>query len=282
MQVGEALERARRALRAVSPTAAGDARVLLAEVLGRTPTWVMANEGAFLDGPQQRSFEGRLERCLAGEPLPYVLGQWEFYGRSFEVGPAVLIPRPETELLVETALAEARPGSPNPRILDVGTGSGCVAISLAAEMPDRRIVASDVSRPALQVARRNVHRHHVSNRVHLVQAGLLDGLGAGWDLICANLPYVPHDRLSHLPVAAWEPRLALDGGAAGLETLAALVDSLAWSLALGGTALMEIDEGQAEPLLDRLRASGMRVEAQVRRDLAGRERLLVIRRVGDR
>ncbi len=282
MDVGEALERARRALGAISPTAAGDARVLLADTVGHPTTWLWANEFAFLDPLQQETFESRLERCVAGEPLPYVLGHWEFFGRSFEVGPAVLIPRPETELLVQAALAEAGRRGPSLRILDLGTGSGCVAISLAAEMPGRHIIASDVSRAALQVARRNAHRHRVADRVHLVQACLLHGLAAGWELICANLPYIPRDRLGDLPVSAWEPRLALDGGAAGTEITSALVDSLARTLAPEATVLLEIDEGQAEPLREGLRSAGLRTQTEVRTDLAGRDRLLVIHLEGDR
>jgi release factor glutamine methyltransferase len=207
--------------------------------------------------------------------LAYVLGECEFFGRPFEVTRDVLIPRPESELLVEAGLEFLR-RRPDPVAADVGTGSGCLAVSLAAECETVRVVASDVSRAALRVAERNARQHAVRVRVSLVQADLLPPGRIRFDLVCANLPYIPRPRLSSLEVARREPRLALDGGSDGLKLLGRLIRQLALRLADGGRALLELDEGQAErlrPLLAR-RLPGW--HAGLRRDLAGRERLLVL------
>src|SRR3990172_13177722 len=297
MEIGEARRHPQRRLRPVRGSAASDARLLLADTLGTTTSWVLAHDREALTLENAEAFDGRVSRCASGEPLPYVLGWWEFYGRRFAVGPAVLIPRPETELLVEAALRELenRPGSV--RLVDVGSGSGCVAVTLAAELAGLRVVATDVSRAALQVARDNAQAHRVAGRLRLVQADLLEGVGGAWDVVCANLPYLASKAVPRLKTNSVSrrnrvcqsqarrrlsppraPSVALDGGLRGTEVTRRLIESLGRQLAPGGLALLEIDEGQATELCGLVRSAVGGAAAGVRVDLAGRERLLAIRR----
>jgi len=213
-------------------------------------------------------------------PLAYLTGHQEFFGLEFEVNPAVLIPRPETELLVERALswikAEGRGTPDSLRVVDVGTGSGCIAVSLAAGRKTLRIVASDLSWEALEVAGRNARRHQVADRVALLQMDLLTSLAGPLDLILANLPYVPSDQLAVLPSSRFEPRLALDGGEDGLQPIARLLEQVRTRLRPGSLALLEIEasEGSAALNLARSRFPSARIE--IVPDLGGHGRVLEI------
>ncbi len=248
--------------------------------------------------------EAGARRLEAGEPLPYLLGHWEFFGLDFIVTPAVLIPRPETELMVEQALRwlQARFGTRDVsacRVVDVGCGSGCVAIALAANfrgLPRAtsrglHVTAVDLSPQALEVARRNVERHALAGRVTLVQADMLPPQPPVFDLICANLPYIPSAKLDDLSVARWEPRSALDGGPDGLALIRRLLQQAAERLAErspapvfgagGGLLLLEIElsQGMAVALLARQAFSrweeqGGNVQVDVLPDLAGLDRLV--------
>ena len=278
MQVGEALRRAQQSLGPVSDSAASDARVLLADTLGTNTTWVLAHDRQALPSGMAKAFEDRVGRCAAGEPLPYVLGWWEFYRRRFEVTPDVLIPRPETELLVERALHELKSRHGGARVVDIGTGSGCVAVTLAAETDAGRVFASDLSRRALVVAMANAKRNGVGGRVRLVQADLLEGLVGPWDVVCANLPYIGSGRLADLAAARREPSMAFDGGAGGTEIARRLVQSLHRRLARDGVALLEMDEGQSKELSAAAHNTLGEAAVEIVHDLAGGERLLVIRR----
>lgn len=274
MKIGPALERGRRALRSKSETPSLDVQVLLADILQRDRAWILAHPEAALSEQQRARYLGALEACQSGEALPHVLGWWEFYGRRFRCPPQVLIPRPETELLVERALDLLRPPLQQRRLLDVGTGSGCVAVTLAAEIPDVMIFAVDIQRSALRVAQQNALKHRVGERVKLVCADLLRGVVGRFDLICANLPYVPTAELRRLPVGRREPWRALNGGDDGLDVLRRLVDMLPGKTTPGGAVLLEIGDAQAKPMVawigDRLRPASV----EVVRDLAGKERLL--------
>ena len=282
MNVGEALGRARRALAQSSDSPAGDARRLVAEAIGRSTAWVLGHPEVRLDDPQAVWLDQAVARCGAGEPLAYVLGWWEFYGRRFHVSPAVLIPRPETESLVERVLGYLRSHPQAREVADVGTGSGCVAVTLASEAPDVRILAVDVSRSALEVARANARAHGVDGRIRWVQSDLLTSFRATWDVIVANLPYIPNPRLAHLEVARYEPLVALDGGQDGLETVRRLADGLAGRLRPGGLAALEIDEGQGETLRLLLRSGFAAAEVRVEPDLSGLERYVMVTNVDAR
>ncbi len=276
--VGEALTAGRAALAGVSETPGLEAQRLLAETTGQSRAWLLAHPEAPLPSEALARYRNLLERRGAGEPLPYLLGWCEFFGRRFEVGPAVLIPRPETESLVEAALGYLRHRPEMRWAVDVGTGSGCVAVTLALEAPWLRVLATDVSRAALRLARRNARRHGVEGRVCMVQADLLAPLGGRFDLICANLPYVPSATLTALPVAAWEPRLALDGGEDGLALVRRLLAQLPHRLAAGGQALLEIGADQGPGAVEASQALLPGWQAQILPDLAGRDRVLIVER----
>jgi release factor glutamine methyltransferase len=274
--VGETWLSARRALLPHSETPGLDAQLLLCEITQHDRAWLMAHPEAPLDPSQSRAYTDMLQRCLAGEALPYVLGWWEFYGRRFSIDKSVLIPRPETELLVERALEYLAAQADCDTALDVGTGSGCIAVTLAAEVPHLRVVASDIDDAALRTARANALQHGVVDRVHFVRSDLAGPLAGPFDLICANLPYVPREGLDELAVAHREPRRALDGGAGGLTLIGGLLAEMPRLLSPRGRALLEIDAQHTEQVLELARAARPGTMLQVLPDLAGKDRLLMI------
>ncbi|HAE58316.1 MAG TPA: peptide chain release factor N(5)-glutamine methyltransferase, partial [Anaerolineae bacterium] len=211
-------------------------QVLLAHVTGRNRAWLFAHPEASLTPEQEQAFQQARQRFEQGEPLPYILGHWEFYGLDFHVTPEVLIPRPETELLIESALAWVRMRSQleaGLRILDLCTGSGCIPVTLATLLPNAGIVATDISPAALAVARLNAEKHGLGGRIRFYEADLFEvrnsitdnrysGLDIriannesripNFDLILSNPPYIPTETLHGLDVYGREPTLALDGG----------------------------------------------------------------------
>lgn len=274
------LDQVRERLQGVSETAFLDAQVLLSHVLGRNRAWVMAHPEGKLTLEQRNQLKIALERLIVGEPLPYVLGCWEFYGLEFAVTPSVLIPRPETELLVEQALVwlEQHPG--RRLAADVGAGSGCIAVTLARKIPDLEVLASDISLEALRVARQNVRRYGLDNRVHCIQVDLFPGIGGSstlperFDLICANLPYVPSETLADLPVSRREPCLALDGGSDGLKVIRRFLAVAPGRMALPGLLLLEIEASQGAAVKALAGDEFPRADITVLRDLAGHDRLV--------
>ncbi len=279
--IGAQLEKIVKRLSTVSETAVLDAQVLLAHILDQPRTWVVAHPEVEIPPEYQERLNAAVQRLEEGEPLPYILGYWEFCARRFEVTPQVLIPRPETELLVERALRWLHRFPQRRWVADVGTGSGCIAVSLAAEIRDVQIVATDISLPALRVARRNAIRHGVQDRVHLLQCDLLPLPSAGFayrrfDLICANLPYIPTPLLRQLKVARHEPLLALDGGSDGLNLIRRLLKLAPAWLALGGMLLMEIEASQGAAVLSLAYDMFESAQIHLHTDLAGQDRLLEV------
>lgn len=256
-----------------SETAGLDAQVLLAHTLGRPRAWVLAHPEAQPEAAQLRSIESAVQRLEQGEPLPYVLGRWEFFGLDFEVSPAALIPRPETELLVEEALRRLRSMPGRRLVLDVGTGTGCIAVAIARHHPAACVLAADLSPQALRLAARNAARHAVGERVWRVQSDLAPACGQRFDVVCANLPYIPSETLSGLRVADWEPKLALDGGVDGLDAIRRLIGMGPALLAPGGMMLLEIEARQGAPVRALAEQAFPTAEVNVLRDLAGKERL---------
>jgi release factor glutamine methyltransferase len=201
----------------------------------------------------QEAYDRLIARRERREPTSYILGTKEFWGLMFDVSPDVLIPRPETEFLVEEAVAcvqEMALRLARPLILDAGTGSGCLAVVLARELPGARIVATDISLAALKVARRNASRHGVANRIRFVQADFLTGIMERPHLIVSNPPYVPRRHAPGLAPEVWgfEPHVALFGGADGLDNQRVLLAQAADRLALSGRLLMEFGDGQEDAL----------------------------------
>lgn len=223
-------------------------------------------------------FRSFVARRLSGEPVAYIMGTREFYGLTFRVGPGVLIPRPETELLVERALAAVGQIA-RPAIADVGCGSGCVGIALAAHLPGASVWAIDLSEAALAMANENAARLGFAGRVTTLQGDLLEPLPAPVDLIVANLPYVNARDLADLPasIAHFEPLLALDGGATGLDQIQRLVDQSPSCLLPEGSLLLEVgyDQGDAVVHVLRRRFPGARVQSW--RDLGGHVRVVGVR-----
>jgi release factor glutamine methyltransferase len=256
-RLGETLAEATDRLRASgSETARLDAEVLLAHVLGTDRTGVLAHPEAPLGPAQRTSFAEALERRERGEPVAYIRGLKEFYGLALSADPRGLIPRPETELLVDLGSARAagiltgrrwHPTRGALRVVDVGTGSGAVAIALVATLwrrgygPVLDVLATDVSRDALALARENAAAHGLADAIRFRAADLLPDDEAPFDLVLANLPYIPSAEIADLPVAAsYEPPGALDGGADGLGVIGPLISRLADRTTDLGTALIEI------------------------------------------
>ena len=220
---------------------------------------------------QEQTFRRLLERRLQGEPAAYITGRREFYGLDFNVSPAVLIPRPESELLVETALSIAK-NRPLFTIADIGTGSGAIAVSLAVNLPQAVIYATDISAAALETASANCRKHGVAGRVRLLEGNLLEPLPEPVDLIVANLPYVRKSELN----PSLEPPLALDGGADGTESIEQLCRQAGGKLKSGGSMLLEIGQGQREAVTAILHNIFPGGGIEVFPDLAGIDRVVFL------
>jgi release factor glutamine methyltransferase len=283
-----------------SETARLDAEVLLAYATGAERPTLLAHPEMPVGPEAAARFEDGVTRRLAGEPVAYIRGIKEFYGIALAADKRALIPRPETERLVEAALAatmtrltapgRSRNAAEPIRIADVGTGNGAVAIALAVELRRRRvpiadavrILATDVSPDALDLARENAVAHAVADTVSFVEADLLPPVPPDdrpFDIVAANLPYVRSEAIAGLPIAAsFEPRVALDGGADGLDGVRALLTLLPTTLADGGVALLEIGGDQGAEAPDAVAASLPGWSASVEADLAGLPRILRVRR----
>jgi len=250
---------------------ANEARLLLGHVLDRSPAWLIAHDDELLEETALLGFASLVARRASGEPVAYLVGHREFYGREFAVSPAVLIPRPETELLIEIALAKVGAGDTakgTARILDLGTGSGCIAITLALEIPQAQVSAVDASAAALTAARDNAEKHGAQLR--LLQSDWFAVLNdERFDLIVANPPYVaaadPHLAAGDL---RHEPLAALASGADGLDAIRRIIAAAPAHLAANGQLWLEHGYDQAEAVRDLLAAAGFSGIEQ-HRDLAG-------------
>ncbi len=280
--VGEALRAARRRFDAAGVETAGlDAQVLLGHVLGVERAWLIAHPEAVLTPDQAAAFERLVQGREARQPVAYLTGRREFYGLDFGVDERVLVPRPETELLVERAIAlvnawRARYGQ-WPRVVDVGTGSGAIGVSLAVALPALPWVdLVDASPAALQVARANAERHGVAERLRFWAGDLLAPLPTPVDLALANLPYIEADVIATLaPEVQREPRLALDGGPDGLDPFRRLFVQVPAHVAPGGALLLEIGAGQGAAVA-RLAQVLHPQSVMVHPDLAGLDRLVEV------
>jgi len=254
-----------------------DAEVLLAHVLGCDRVRLVIESDRPLGKEELAGYRALHQRRRAGEPIAYLVGVREFYGRPFRVDARVLVPRPETELLVEVALARTRHVSLSARVLDLCTGSGCVAVTLALERPTARVEASDISEEALVVARDNALRLGAS-RVAFFQSDLFAGLSdrSRWfDLVTANPPYIAEPDMETLPVdvRSYEPHLALRAGADGLAVVRRIVDEAPLYLASEGVLAMEVGAGQAPAVRALLEEKHYR-DVEVARDYARHERVV--------
>lgn len=252
---------------------AEDAAILLSEILEIPRLDLRLRGNRALLPAETAAVHGAFQRRAAGEPIQYITGKAYFRNLVLEVGPGVLIPRPETETMVEIAI---RLAPPNPKICDLGTGSGAVAIALATEIDGAEVAAVDISPESLEYAERNKHRNHAEN-LRLLQGDLFEPLaGEKFDVLTANLPYISDDFMERLPreVRGFEPETALAGGADGLDYVRRAAENAPRSLRNGGSAVFEISPEQAEATLEILRSAGF-AEASVEKDLTGRERFAV-------
>ena len=273
--VGRALQEASIHLRTVSETPRVEAEILLMHVLDASRSQLLTHPDKSLSSDQLARFEALVGERGAGYPLPHLTGRIEFYGLEIEVTAEVLIPRPETETLVDLALARC------PRsVVDVGTGSGCIAVALAKERPDLEVYAIDISPAALAVAQRNAERHGVDDRVQFIVSNLLDRRPSPVDLIVSNPPYVSADEWAALPptIRHYEPRLALEGGSDGLDLIRRLLSQSQGLLEPGGALLIEIGANQAEKVREIAKTVFPQQGTVVRihPDLAGRDRVLEV------
>lgn len=267
------------------PNARLDAEVLLRDALGRDRAWLLAHIRDDFDDERRGVFERAVERRALREPLQYITGRQEFWGLDFLVSPDVLIPRPETELIIETALGAVPDRNRGITIVDLCTGSGCIAVSLARELKSARIFATDTSAKALDVARENAHRHGVAGRIRFLEGDLFAPLeeldiAAQVDMIVSNPPYVPQGFGSVLQpeVRDYEPAMALFAGRDGTEIHQRIIGQAPSFLKRGGLLIMEMGIGQAGALGRMVRDSGVYDSLRVLKDLAGIERVMAVQK----
>ena len=250
-----------------------DSELLLRHVLGISRTQLYMDLDHELAPADEETFRRLVERRWQGEPSAYITGHREFYGLDFYVDDSVLIPRPESELLVERAISLAR-NRLITTVAEVGTGCGAIAISLALNLPEARIYATDISARALEVARFNCQRHGVMDRICLLQGDLLDPLPQPVGLIIANLPYVRESELPRNGPLSFEPVLALDGGPDGVAEIGRLCHQVGNKLHPGGCLLLEIGQGQVEAVVAILHKVFPRTQIEVSLDFGGIERVV--------
>lgn len=270
--LGQLRRKAREAAQhaGVSPR---DVDLLLGDLIGRDPVYVVAGDDRVVTGEERARFDEQFRRRLDGEPVQYIRGRCEFFGRTFRVDSRVLIPRPETETICERVLDIVRPGM---RVIDVGCGSGAIAVTLALECPGLRVLATDRSLDAIVLARGNARS--LGARVAFAHGDLLSAFRGTFPLIVSNPPYVPDEDFPGLQreVVEHEPRMALSGGRGGMAIIARLVAEAASRLEPGGALVLEIGWNQAERLVALGREAGLAVE--IHDDLAGVPRCGVLRR----
>jgi len=246
-----------------------EAELLLRYVLCKNPVELLLCYDLEISDQEQYSLQSLLARRLNGEPLAYITGQREFYKLDFIVNPHVLIPRPETEHLVEKCLELAH-SMPTPIIADIGTGSGAIAIALAVNLHNAKIYAVDISAEALKVARANAMCHSVASQIDFIHSDLLDVLPEAADILVANLPYVRSIDCA----ASFEPQTALDGGNYGLDVIKRFCVMLPNKIHSGGSVLLEVGCGQAKSVVDMLQSSLPTAHITTIKDLAGIERVV--------
>ncbi|MCJ2064029.1 peptide chain release factor N(5)-glutamine methyltransferase [Methylobacterium sp. J-088] len=257
--------------------AAGDARFLLMGLLGIEACDLLVAGDQCLDDHEAAALDAALTRRLSGEPVARILGAWEFWGLPIRLGPETLVPRPDTEILIEAALAALSDRSAALRCLDLGTGSGCILAALLSELPAAFGVGIDRSEPALRIARHNIVANGFGSRSAFAVSDWCDAIRGGFDLVVSNPPYIARDVIQtlHREVRTHDPLAALDGGADGLDAYRRILDGVRTRnlLAPGGALALEIGYDQAETVRDLAVATGF-ADRGLTRDLAGHDRVL--------
>jgi release factor glutamine methyltransferase len=278
MKLGTWLKEAQQKTSRLSETGSLDIQVLISSVLRKPRSWVLAHPEYELSITEISHLGEKLTQLEKSIPLAYIIGTSHFYGLQFSTTSDVLIPRPETELLVEKALLWKKDRMVSDIVLDIGTGSGCIAISLAVNLPGTKVIAIDNSMATLNVAKRNAGTNHVQKQCFFVQSDLTSSLFGKFQLICANLPYIPTNKLTNLPVTRYEPRSALDGGMGGLDLIHRLLADSVRIVDDKVCLLLEIEAEQGLEVNDLANKYYPDADIKIDKDLAGNDRLLVIER----
>jgi len=268
--VGDTLQQAIRAMMGLSGSPRLDAQLILGHVLDKPREYLIAHPEYVLTDVEQHTFDKLLTLRTKGMPVAYILGSRPFFDRTFILTPHVLIPRPETEHIVEATLEWAKGRGPL-RIIDVGTGSGAIAVTVAAHLPDAQVIAADVSHSALMVAREN--GADLTN-IRYVQADLLLPFRGPLDVVCANLPYIATGGINMLEVAKFEPHVALDGGFDGMNLIRRMLDQAPGRLATPGLILIEIATDQNEAVIALSQAAFPQAAVSIIKDYAGLDRVV--------
>lgn len=281
MKYSELYRQARKALLEIEPAhqAGITARELLSFVSGKSAAELLADGEKYADGKVVQALEDAVNRMVRGEPLAYILGEWEFYGLKLLVTPDVLIPRDDTCAVAEIAIRQALFLDSNPRILDLCTGSGCIGLAIASRVKDAKVTLADLSREALAVAKKNVALHHMGGRVSCVQADAMAEppafLGM-FDMIVSNPPYINEKDMASLEVSVkdYEPHMALYGGPDGLDFYRSITEKYRHILKPGGYLCYEFGEEQGDDICEILAANGFTVRQRVK-DFCGTERAVI-------
>jgi len=273
ISVQEAVRQSISKLQTVTDAPRLEAEVILSYVLSSPRAALLAHPEQPLSSEQFWHYFECIHQRVSGYPLPYIIGSVEFYGLTFNVTPEVLIPRSDTEILVDLAIERA-PAT----IVDVGTGSGCIAVALAIHLPDAQITAIEVSPAALAIAQDNAERHGVADRIQLIVGDVLSPRPGLVDMIVSNPPYILSGEIPSLPVSVrdHEPQLALDGGMDGLAVIRQLMNQAPAVLRPGGSLLIEIGAGQGDAANSLAHTVFPDAQIQVHPDLAGRDRVLEV------
>ena len=260
-------------LRGLSDSPLLEVEVILSYVLKKPRAWIVTHPDTELDAANLEHANHLIGRLIKGEPLPYLTGTQAFYGLDFIVTPDVLIPRPETELLVEECIKWLEKNLTKRLMADVGTGSGIIAVTLADRFCDLLITAIDISEKALTVAKNNATQFHVEQRIVFLQNDLLTNHQAKYDLIAANLPYIPQGIMKGLKVSKFEPTLALNGGMDGLELIRRLLEQIRKNIDPGGLIILEFQYDQAKEVEKLAKAHFPSAKISILNDLAGHPRI---------
>ncbi|PKN88000.1 MAG: peptide chain release factor N(5)-glutamine methyltransferase [Chloroflexi bacterium HGW-Chloroflexi-8] len=272
-KLGEWRLSAIRSLRPVSTEPDIEVNVVLKSVLEKDFAWILMNPDFILSSKQIDKLSDYLDRLIHRQPLSYILGNSEFYGLNFVITPNVLIPRSETEMLVEEALLWGKKQHKKIRLLDVGIGSGCIALSILKNLPGSTAVGVDISFQAIQIAKINEKRLNIHS-ISLINGDLAQSLHGKFDLICANLPYIPSQDVIGLVHARFEPKLALDGGINGTEIIERLLIQSKNKILRPGLLLLEIQFDQGERIADFANQIFPKCEIRILQDYSGKDRLL--------
>lgn len=263
----------RKLLAEVSETAEIEVNAVICSVLNKNLPWCLTNSNFLLSQEYIKKLDEKFIALMNGFPLPYVLGEIEFFGNHFVINENVLIPRPETELMVETAIAWLNHHEKSEKLVDVGCGSGAIIISILKNFPGLKGFGIDISRGALKIAQNNKKHHHIKN-LDFIQMDILNGMSTKFDMIVANLPYIPEDLVENLQVSIYEPRVALNGGKDGLAVIIQLLELIPRCLNKPGVVLLEIQFDQAAPIIQKIQKILPGAVVSVIKDYSNHDRII--------